>query len=378
MSGQPDFNSDDFYKVLGLSKGASEAEISKAYKKLALKHHPDKNPNDKEAAEQRFKKISEAYSVLSDPEKKKIYDQVGKQGLYGGAPSAGGAAASGFGGNGGVYTSGASFSSEDAENIFRMFFGGSGGPMGMSMNMSSGGAMPSGSRMMFMSQGGGRGNGGNPFFEVSSDEESADFPMHGMPFSFGGMGGGGLFGGQDIFSQMQGGGRGVKRARGQQPYAIAPGTPVVVHGLSKAAHHNGKAGKVLKFDEQRMRYDVSVDGEAIALRPQNLTQRVQVEISGLLQKPELNGKTAEIFQYQEETDRYRLLVGAPSDSQAVALHPSNCILKVGTCVTMRNLANNKYNGDLAVIVSLDRAAGRYRVRTRRGEEIAVKFDKVLC
>ena len=67
----------DYYKILGLTKSASEADIKKAYRKLARKHHPDLNPNDK-SAEQKFKQINEANEVLSDPEKRKKYDQYGK------------------------------------------------------------------------------------------------------------------------------------------------------------------------------------------------------------------------------------------------------------------------------------------------------------
>ena len=88
-------NSDDYYEVLGLAKPSDEKAIKKAYRKLAVKHHPDKNPNDKDAAEERFKKITEAYSVLSDPEKKKVYDQFGKAGLD---PSYGGGAGGPSGG----------------------------------------------------------------------------------------------------------------------------------------------------------------------------------------------------------------------------------------------------------------------------------------
>ena len=71
----------DYYEVLGLKKGASAEEIKKAYRKLALKYHPDKNQGDK-AAEDRFKEINEAYAVLSDPQKKTQYDQFGSSGFH--------------------------------------------------------------------------------------------------------------------------------------------------------------------------------------------------------------------------------------------------------------------------------------------------------
>src|SRR5437016_1550484 len=68
---------DDFYHVLGVNRKAGAEEIRKAYKRLARKHHPDLNPGDKNA-EERFKKISEAYEVLSDPKKRQTYDRVGQ------------------------------------------------------------------------------------------------------------------------------------------------------------------------------------------------------------------------------------------------------------------------------------------------------------
>lgn len=75
----------DYYEVLGVAKGASADEIKKAYRKLAVKYHPDKNPGDKEA-EEKFKEAAEAYSVLSDPDKKAKYDQFGHAGVEGAGP----------------------------------------------------------------------------------------------------------------------------------------------------------------------------------------------------------------------------------------------------------------------------------------------------
>jgi DnaJ-class molecular chaperone len=75
-----DAGSRDYYEVLGVSRDSSESEIKKAYRKLALKYHPDKNKNDP-SAEKRFKEAAEAYEVLSDPEKRGVYDQYGAAGL---------------------------------------------------------------------------------------------------------------------------------------------------------------------------------------------------------------------------------------------------------------------------------------------------------
>ncbi|XP_064118427.1 dnaJ homolog subfamily B member 6-like isoform X1 [Macrobrachium nipponense] len=77
----------DYYKVLEVSRSATVADIKKAYRRLALKWHPDKNPDNQDEATKKFKEISEAYEVLSDEKKKKIYDQYGKEGLQtGGGP----------------------------------------------------------------------------------------------------------------------------------------------------------------------------------------------------------------------------------------------------------------------------------------------------
>eukprot|EP00227_Mantoniella_beaufortii_P009852 CAMPEP_0197577968 /NCGR_PEP_ID=MMETSP1326-20131121/2390_1 /TAXON_ID=1155430 /ORGANISM="Genus nov. species nov., Strain RCC2288" /LENGTH=86 /DNA_ID=CAMNT_0043141105 /DNA_START=213 /DNA_END=469 /DNA_ORIENTATION=+ len=74
----------DYYGTLGIQKGCSEDEIKKAYRKLAMKWHPDKNPDNQAYAEKKFKSVSEAYEVLSDPKKKELFDQYGDAGLQDG------------------------------------------------------------------------------------------------------------------------------------------------------------------------------------------------------------------------------------------------------------------------------------------------------
>jgi molecular chaperone DnaJ len=98
----------DYYEVLGVHRNASETEIKKAYRKLAIQFHPDKNAGDKQA-EDKFKEISEAYSVLSDTQQRVIYDQYGHAGLNGG-------------GGGGSYSSGG-FSGTPFEDLFGDLFG---------------------------------------------------------------------------------------------------------------------------------------------------------------------------------------------------------------------------------------------------------------
>jgi molecular chaperone DnaJ len=87
----------DYYEVLGVSRGANEAEIKSAYRKLAVRYHPDKNPGDQEA-EEKFKEAAEAYSVLSDAEQRARYDRFGHAGVSGAAGASAGWGAQGFGG----------------------------------------------------------------------------------------------------------------------------------------------------------------------------------------------------------------------------------------------------------------------------------------
>lgn len=109
----------DYYEVLGVEKTASAEEIKKAYKKMALKYHPDRNPGDKQA-EEKFKEAAEAYSVLSDPQKRQRYDQFGHAG----------AEAGGFGGFEGFGGGAGGFSMDDIFSMFGDIFGGHSGGFG--------------------------------------------------------------------------------------------------------------------------------------------------------------------------------------------------------------------------------------------------------
>ncbi len=108
----------DYYEVLGVNKDASDDEIKKAYRKLAKKYHPDANPDNKKEAEAKFKEVNEAYENLSDPQKRRMYDQFGHNGPQG----------FGGGGQGGYYSYSTSgfdgFDMGDLGDIFSSFFGG--------------------------------------------------------------------------------------------------------------------------------------------------------------------------------------------------------------------------------------------------------------
>lgn len=157
----------DYYHILGIPRTATEEDIKKAYRKEALKWHPDRNPSNKAEAEKKFKELAEAYEVLSEPQKRGIYDQFGEDGLKGGAGMGGGGmGGSPFGGGGSPFFFTSSMPG-GAENIFRQFFGGTAG----------GGASSFG----FGGTGGGGGGMGPGFsFSFAGDE---DDPMGGGGFS---------------------------------------------------------------------------------------------------------------------------------------------------------------------------------------------------
>lgn len=163
----------DFYKILGIQKGANDDEIKKAYRKLALKYHPDKNKTP--GADDRFKEIAEAYEVLSDKKKRDVYDQYGEEGLKGGVP--------GSGSNESGSTGFAYQFHGDPRATFAQFFGSS-DPFGIFFGndpQRGGGGFNAGQNMfdsmedndLFYHLGGGRQYGSGPFRSQSFNVNSS-------------------------------------------------------------------------------------------------------------------------------------------------------------------------------------------------------------
>ena len=335
----------DHYAALGIDKNATPAQIKKAYRKMAVRYHPDKNPGDAQA-EEMFKKVSCAYEVLSDPQKRKEYD------MYGDNPGGGGGGGAGFGGGGfpggGTFhfsSSGGGGGGRDPREVFKMFFGESGEDPFAAL-FGSGGGMG----------GGGFGQGGMGM---------------GMPgMMFGGMGG--------PMGGMQGFGGGRRQQSRYPKHAIPRESAVYIHGLKGAAQHNGKTGVVKSFSESQERYTVETDGgqERLSLKQANLTQVLPgVIVTNIESRTEFNGQTGTIRGYTADAGRYVVQLNS---GQSMGLLPAKVILPNQTrCVVQGLNSAAQHNGRRAIIKQYDAEAGRYVVETDAGSALKVRRENVI-
>lgn len=357
-----DVNASDPYAVLGVGRFAEEGDIAKAYKRLALRYHPDKNPKDRDRAEAAFKNIAEAYGVLSDPSKRRTHD------LGGGrrdAPSDSGSSSwstcaprdsesdrscSPADPRATPGQFGRSGSKEEADDLFRTLLGQAGGfgapaaPSAFPWEGAAGGAGPA--------------CWACPEPMDCSDDDGAP-PGRDKPNGRG----------------PRGGGRGGTQATRQ---ALPPGSSVAVRGLDRSPEHNGKRGKVVCFNAAKGRYTVTLDGSSaqLALRPQNVMQFATVELYGLADRPELNGKRGVVVGSDEEVGRYLVEVEGQADS--LSLRRASCLLARGCRVVLADLANPHHNDRMATVHSVDRENGRYTVKCQNGEQLKVKLRNAHC
>lgn len=340
----PDLTSDNYYKLLGVEKDASDAEIKKAFRRLAIKYHPDKAKGDKEKATENFKKISEAYEVLSDKEKRKTYDNFGKQGVNGQGfnftnPDDLFSQVFGHGQGGDPFA-----------NMFtEAFFGGGGGGRNQtSFSFSSGGADPMRDVFAQFLGGGGMSQG----------------------FGMGGPAGGFSFGGMP-------GMNGTRSRRQRQSYdCYKKGTIVFVKNLQKQTWLNDYQGVIKGYDRAKRRYLVEVDdvGER-SLKRENLMQLIQnVKIIGLKSKPQLNGKTGIVFDSERARNRCTIRV----DKQNLSLSCENLIFPKDTVVEIVGLKKGtQYNGRMGTIVDIDNYKQRYTLQLSVTEKLSVRFGNVF-
>mmetsp|Transcript_100701 Transcript_100701/g.260106 ORF Transcript_100701/g.260106 Transcript_100701/m.260106 type:complete len:435 (-) Transcript_100701:84-1388(-) len=426
----------DHYQVLGVPRHAAEAEITKAYKRLALIYHPDKNPGDEERAQENFRLLTEAYEVLRDPEKRRSYNIL-LPSWVSACPGAGmaekeqpgNAGCAGFGnGSGGIFET-------DTDDLFMSFFGHAdpfAGFFATSQPQSSRVRSGSTGASRYPSQPGARDptqpSARRTTTTPSSFGSSMTSPM-GFGSSFPGseLLGGGLSGGScasraesfntprswtsesrsfgldgtagrtqsgsrswpqmgtgtrgmcsgGLGSLFQGGGSSGSTCH---TFLVPEGTNVVVQAGGEHRAHDGKAARVLGWDTASGLYEVELESRLkIRLSRQGIVQKFRVEITDLVSRPEVNGRLGDIFGCDDEAGRYLVLIKTGALPVTLSVHCGNCILKLGTRVVIRGLEKNlNLNGSMSQIVGVDRKLSRYTVECQDGRQVKVKYGNVRC
>ncbi|KAJ6623982.1 hypothetical protein B0H10DRAFT_2008064 [Mycena sp. CBHHK59/15] len=234
----------DYYKLLGVDRSAGDVEIKSAYKKMALKWHPDRNKGSEESSK-KFKEISEAFEVLSDSDKRAVYDQFGEEGLKSGGPAPGQGGGPGFSGFNGFpgggaqtfsFTSGGpgGFSPGDPNKIFEQFFGSSGFGGFSSMGGMGGGGRRSASSRTFDQ-------------DVNMDDS---FSFSGMPGGVGGMPGG------------------MPRRRPPSPHKNGSSAPSEISRPLKVSLNELHSGTTKRLKVGRRRLDGTTEDKVIEIQVQ--------------------------------------------------------------------------------------------------------------
>jgi len=368
----PNLNSEDYYQILGVDRTANDAQLKKAYRKLAVKWHPDKNPDNAEATTN-FQKIAEAYACLSDNKNRKMYDQLGKEGANaadqmpeGQMPGGMGGFPGGSGGGGGMHFGGMpgggggvhNMSQDEASRMFEGMFGGS-DPFG-GAGLFGGGMSGRGSTNF------GEGRGTDPFSMMFNGGMGSP----GMHMNMGNMGG----------MRMPPGGMNSAQHQPPQPQrfdAIPVGTVVSLKGLKNAPERNGDQGIIKQYNPSHKRYIILLEDtdETMSVKACNLLQHVHVRIHDVKSQPELNGKTGTILTWITTKERYNIHVSALK--KVVSLRPANVVLETGTVGYISGLKGKpELNGKWGTIKNCDRESNKYDVQLSSKQVIRIKVENL--
>ena len=304
----------DYYKVLGISKDASSAEIKKAYRKLAIKYHPDKNKENKEAAAEKFKEIAEAYDVLSDEEKKRNYDQFG------------------------TADNNPHMSQQHAQEMFSTFFGGQ-DPFNMFFN-----------------------DGFTPGFQINIDGNS--FNLGGNHPSF--RRSNNVFRRQNSFNER------IDKI----PFdKIDINKQVLIYGLVNNQKLNSTTGIVKGYNKIKNRYNIQTDsGKIVALKPDNLKEILIFKAYNLESQQNLNGKRGQIIGLDHTNNRYRVIL----DNNMISLRPENIILESGHCVKLQGIISQpQLNNQIVKIKDFEYNINKYVVQISESKLIKVRLENIL-
>ena len=313
------FNNSDYYKVLGVSKTADSKELKKVYRKLALKWHPDKNKGSKDA-EENFKKISEAYEVLSDPKKKQIYDTYGKEGILGSPPHS--STDKGF--RRSHYSNGTNVNFTDPNDLFSQIFG----SMGT--------------------------RGSDNFMNFGSFTSDSDEGIGSMRFSNPGMR--------------------MRNRRKNPPHKLKSETQVQIIKLVKKPDMNNLIGTIIDYDSTRDRYMVSFSDEMIiSLKPSNIVPLIsKVKLSTISKDQSLNGKTGNIIAYDTQKHRFtiKLFIG-----RIVSVKQDNIVFPKDTPINIQGLkSSEQYNGKSGIITNFN--GERYSIQLPNRNVLKLKPNNV--
>ena len=367
---QPNLKSENYYEILGCPRNADDAALKKAYRKLAVKWHPDKNVDNEEATGN-FQKISEAYATLSDSKKRQLYDRYGKEGADAAEHMPEGSTDIPIGGHRSRGPQVHHMTPEEAQAFFNQAFGGSDpfgsvfGNFGKASSMRSDGFghpnislfSTSGTSPFQSERVGSSVNNTQGIFDTMNDSSKMQHPFMSVP----------------------------SRGQHQQQWArheydvIPNGTVVSLKGLINASERNGDRGIIQTFDREKERYVVLLEDsdQTMSVRPSNLLQHLHVHIQGLGNRPELNGSVGTVIAWNESKARYAIY--SMSQKKVFELKPQNVVFDKGTVGQIVGVkSRTELNGKFGTIKSYHPNIQKYDLHLTHDKIIRVKVENLLC